>query len=265
MKGYIKALRLPVCIMGGTLVLVGYRLAHLPFSGHVWLQAIFSFLCMSVTMAWNDWRDRNHDAKKGKTFALESGRRYFVFVMAVLVIAITFGVIISLGGLKETVLVLAGLAVGLIYSEVRKWWIAPNLWVAVGSALPILFAPVYRNVFLLFLATACSIYAREILKDFEDIEVDEGYKGTLIQRAGKLSAMKVAAGTFFLSAIPLLAISGAGQVTQMVAALNCSAATVFLLNLGTPSVFGYANRAAKNFLDIRVALYMIAILVHWAP
>ena len=54
MLGYVKALRLPVCILGGLLVVVGYRLAGLGLSGAI-LPLVYTVVVASATMVWNDF------------------------------------------------------------------------------------------------------------------------------------------------------------------------------------------------------------------
>lgn len=266
MLGYVKALRLPVCVLGGLLVVVGYRLAGLELAGAT-LPLIYTILVASGTMVWNDWRDRHHDVLKGRTFALEAGKRYLVFAVVIWAICLVLATAILIRDPHQGILAFATLVAGLVYSETRMLPFVPNAMVAFVSASPALYAlPVTYNASVVFLATACAICAREIIKDMEDIGADEGYKWTLIQLAGERGAC-VAAGTLFiLSAVVLLHLKSGGISTVLVSGqIGENAIALLVLTLVLQLAPRVMAPAFKMILDVWVAYYLLIIVISGVP
>ncbi|MFA5926739.1 MAG: UbiA family prenyltransferase [Patescibacteria group bacterium] len=207
MKPIIKALRLPVCFMAGALVLAAFRISNLSVS-LTWLPSLATMLITSATMVWNDYCDRNHDAKKGKTTASEHSQLFLAFATAMWLIAL---VLVALALRQESrfsqpMIIL--IMVGLCYSAVRQIPLLPNLAVATAAALPALL-PVFvghtdPSLWILFASTFLAIHAREILKDFDDREHDPGYKWTLIQWLGEDRTKKIVICLLWLATLLVL-------------------------------------------------------------
>ncbi len=266
MLGYVKALRLPVCILGGLLVVVGYRLAGLGLSGAI-LPLVYTVVVASATMVWNDWRDRFHDVRKGRTFALQAGNKFLVFALSLWAVCLAFATLLLVGNLYQGILAFATLAAGLIYSETRMLLFVPNTMVALVSASPVLYAtPVTYNATMIFLATACAIYAREIIKDMEDIGADEGYKRTLIQLAGERVACVVVSGFLALSAILLLHLKLAGANTVLISGqVGENAIALLALTLALQLEPRVIAPLFKTILDVWVAYYLLVIAISGVP
>ena len=204
--GCLKALRLRVSLLAGGLTIVGFKVSY----GHIqdaWLPALATLLISGATMAWNDFRDRNHDRRKGKTFACDHPGEFLAFTL--LLWLLSLGVTSLLATRHPGFAVLAGLMIGagFLYSEIRRIPLMPNGVVAITAGSAVLF-PVFTGhysslvLWVLFGATFCGIYAREILKDFDDQEFDAGYKWTLPQigpqTARAVSILLFCAGTGLL-------------------------------------------------------------------
>jgi len=180
MMGWINALRPTTSMMAGILSIIGFSVTA--WHPNAWLIAIFVTIGTCATMVHNDWRDRYHDIKKNKDFALNAGA-WFLFY-DIMLWAVAIGMIPVLGR-NEPVFIAIALTIvvaGLLYSETRLIPILPQLIVAITSATPVLFgvlnAPCQRG-WSLFWATTLLIYASEILMDINDCGHDRGYKWTL--------------------------------------------------------------------------------------
>lgn len=193
---YIKAMRLPASILIGIFTLLGFRITSGTLAS-AYLPAVATFLIITATMAHNDLRDRFNDTRKGKSFAFDHPTEFKLFVIALWILAVT----ISLGlvYLNPLYLILSGLMVtsGLIYSETRLLPFIPNTLVALTVASAMLY-PVFDShqtnpiLWLFFTIIFLTIYAREILKDFDDKEIDLGYKWTLLEKYGQERAKAIA-------------------------------------------------------------------------
>jgi 4-hydroxybenzoate polyprenyltransferase len=224
--GYIKALRLPVCVLAGMLTLCGFQLA-IGSIRDAWLPALAVVVIASSTMAWNDYRDREHDRKKGKDFAFLNRWRFLAFGLglwfASVVLSLAIGVFESW---PMAYLALGITASGLVYSETRLVPFVPNALVALTAASPVLFpfAAGHHDfrLLLFYLAVTLAIHAREIAKDFDDAEIDPDYKWTLLQVVGQRQSLVVIEALLFC-VIPLLPppnqIGAAGVLMMMILAL----------------------------------------------
>lgn len=196
--GWIKVLRLPIVIAAGFLSIVSFRIAD--WDRNAYTIALFVVVAASATMAHNDWRDRFHDAKNGKDFALVHNSSFPVFVATLWGISLGLAAFLWRVQSSYGMLSVAMVTSGLIYSETRRIPFLPVLLVAATSASPALY-PILMSAskesWLLFSAAFLLIFGREILKDLDDFGHDSGYKWTLPHAIGTKRA-KVVSGLFLL-------------------------------------------------------------------
>ncbi|MCX6826425.1 MAG: UbiA family prenyltransferase [candidate division Zixibacteria bacterium] len=205
--GYIQALRLPVCLLAGMLTLCGFQLAVGSIQG-AWLPALVVVVIASSTMVWNDYRDREHDRKKGKDFACLNRWRFLAFGLTLWFVSIALSLAIGVfESWTMACLALGITASGLVYSETRLVPFVPNALVALTAASPVLFPLAAGHhdfrLLLFYLAVTLAIHAREIAKDFDDVDIDPGYKWTLLQRVGQRRSLVIIEALLFC-VIPLL-------------------------------------------------------------
>ncbi len=248
----IKALRPAICIFAGLLGILSFLLTHSTIN---WL-AIFGVIVVAcTTMAQNDWRDRLHDAKKGKDFALQNQKSFFVFLISLWVL-VTFIIVLSYFDNKNICLYLIAISfIGAIYSEIRRIPLLPMLSVAFTSASPALLPILHGVEFIiplkLFIITTCIILAREISKDIEDTAIDEGYKWTLPLKIGNQWAQAIAILFILISFAVLTKIS-------LFAALAFPFASFIIIIL---YIIDCRINYLRNYLDIVIVLVFIAILL----
>lgn len=181
LKLWIESFRLSVTIPAGLLVHVGSILAHQKTN---WILALEAFLVATFAMVQNDYIDRFHDLKKGKRFAYEH-KKEFIIVLCIGWITV-WGIALSLPTPNLSILIPV-ILISMFYSYSRKVMYVQTFCVAIASASPLIFVngnlvPLvfYDANALMFLSTFFGIFAREIVKDIEDAEIDVGYKYTPI-------------------------------------------------------------------------------------
>ena len=248
MKGYIKALRLPIVVMAGLLAITAFRVSA--WSTDAYLVALFIVIVASATMAHNDWRDKEHDARKGKTFALNHSKSFRAMVI-LLWFASLIGAI-GLWILNPWYGILSGLVIvsGLVYPETRRTPLLPALLVALTSASPALYAnPRNDKVLAIFLVSALLIFGREILKDLDDCSHDVGYKWTLPLAFGRRAAKFLA--SLITLVLPLVAIW---------VSMKTLAGAPFLLLSASCLILNKNHCSAKTLLDIGMATIIVVLL-----
>lgn len=186
--GYLKSVRPLACLFLGMVVLASFKISTGNISASAYRLAV-AIVCIGfATMAQNDLRDRWHDAKKGKRFALENEKPFKLFVIFLWAVAILVSCLASRTNINFIGFFSVLIIVGLVYSELRQVPMAPNLVMALYVGSPALL-PVFAGVrtiwlcWILFFGVTVVMFAREILKDFDDREIDPGYKWTLVQWA----------------------------------------------------------------------------------
>ena len=170
-----------------------FLLAILSFSFYgrlPWILALTVALCFALVsasiQAFNDYQDRNHDIKKGKTFAHHNPALLFDFWLLISSFAVIPMIAITEISANGAMLCAIVWVLGILYSFLQKFFIVQNIIVALCASLPALCGNAfygrpdidYRSslVFLLLLAI---IFVREVVKDIQDRKVDKGYKHTL--------------------------------------------------------------------------------------
>ena len=105
---------------------------------------VFWGLTMSI-MLFNDWVDREHDLKKGKSFANEHADeliRYWVRLSSVTAMAL---VVLSWYSVPVASLCAMVWIVGVLYSYIPHWYLVQNIIVALCSGAPALVGSCYRG------------------------------------------------------------------------------------------------------------------------
>ena len=240
-------------IFAGALVLVSFKISHLPINYKAWLCAITVVAIACATMVQNDWRDRVQDVKRGKRLAHDNPRKFFIFLLVMWTIAIAFSLVIIFMNNKLGLLALLMITSGLLYSETRKIVLAPILFVCVTGASSVLF-PVFAGynsfqTWLLFLAIFAVVFGREISNDLKDVFADKNYKWTLPQKLG----------TYYSKII-----AGISVILGLMMAVIISPKALIGLPLIIVAVFKMIKQsdqeAFRLFLDIGMALSIIAIV-----
>ncbi len=250
MGAWVKSLRLSVCFLASLLTVTGFRVAGLatPWAA---VAAVFFITC--ATMLQNDWRDKYHDSRKGKTLALQQQGAFLVWLLVFW--AVCGGLIIVAAvhnagvGIALAILALVGIA----YSETRRIPLVPVTLVSLASASPValpLFSGANPERFwLLFLSVSLVIFAREITKDLEDMHIDGDYKWTLPlalgdQRSRIIAAVAVVAGFLALANMSL---------TILPAASLMFVGAILLVRGARP-------RTSRKWLDVGMAFTILTLI-----
>jgi 4-hydroxybenzoate polyprenyltransferase len=253
---WIKSLRLSICAFVPVLVLIGFsRLCNLSFE-KAWLCGFAMLVIACATMVYNDWRDRFHDVRKGKTLAHTQPRKFFFFTVMIWLIAIVVSLAVYIDNPKLSVILWVAIALGLIYSETRKIPMVPIFIVSITSASPVLF-PLFLGhsspkMWLLFFVVGAIIFGRELIKDLEDVNVDHDYKWTLPLRVGtnfseRLAAACILVGWIFLSIISI----------KVFMALPLMLFAIYIL------IKRKEYSKSKKLLDINLAMGILIVCIYW--
>jgi len=229
---------------------------------------VIEFLAVSATMLWNDWYDREHDAKRGKTHALCAPRQYGGVAFALW----TSALVITMISFPDKPMVIAVIALqaiaSFIYGPARRIPMGSCLLVALTSAsgtlFPLWFEPlVYpERLWLLTASTFCLVVGRELLGDIRDAQWDQGYKQTLAVFRGT--------GVAFTTAISFFLLAGGGAILITQPGLRYLGANA-LLCIGltaVTSIKGIANfhdplmraTVVKRFVDVCIVVFLFDLL-----
>lgn len=169
---------------------------------------VFGLLTMSI-MTFNDYVDRDHDVKKGKTFARDYRDALWRFwrseALAVLVLLTALMYIAP----HVAAFCLLVWLVGLWYSFIPHWFLVQNVLVALCSGSPALCGMVNammwdaKSVATFTLFTALILFS-EVNKDIEDHTIDIGYKSTVPVKWGARPASLLLIMSVHLVALPFL-------------------------------------------------------------
>ncbi len=246
------------------LTIVGFRF-YQPVSWLLTIVTAFAFAGITGhIMTFNDFIDREHDRKKGKTFVSDHPGETLRYKFTLLGLTGLFVGYASSKSLSVAGFCVAVWAVGVLYSFIPRWYIVNNLVVGICSGAPALVGMAYIHVFdakplLLFLALVFIILTREVYKDMEDVDMDRGYKETIPGRQGHPAATIHL--TFYTIGWTLcLAIYGSCFQPQLL---------MFVFPAGALVTFSYGllfTRPArvvytKKILDWAVQVLLVIILI----
>jgi len=249
-KVWLKCLRLPICILASLLVIASFRVVTKEIP---WQAVLATFFITSATILQNDWRDRFHDARKGKMLALQHQKAFITWTITYWAMS---GGLIVLAVLHDhaigVVLALTAI-VGLVYSETRKIPLVPIMLVSLCSAtavtLPIVVGGNSEKLWLMSLSVFCIIFAREIMKDLEDAYLDRGYKWTFPLRIGERHSKTLATVTPVMGSAVAIKVS----LAALLGVPFILVAAILLVRGGGPST-------SKMVLDAGMTLIILALI-----
>ena len=247
---WVRAFRLPVCLLAAGLAVVGFRMSGIR---PLWSAVVATLLISCATMLQNDWRDRSHDCRKGKTLAIRHPQLFLRLVVAMWGISAVLSATVAMESWRIGSLLFGAILIGLVHPETRMIPMVPILLVAVASASPVLMAILAgagssKELWLIFFSAAPVIFGREVIKDLDDIHIDGGYKWTIPLAAGERKAKSIAAAAI---------AAGAG--------IALSVTTTVLPGTALALVGGFfllhhnERQTAKYCIDLGMALAIIAL------
>ena len=182
-----RAVRIVNSTMAALAVFVGASIATVSFATQwpVLIGMIAAFLVCAAGQIINDFFDFEIDLKKGKKKYESVTKENKQQLLWIAIVFFVIGNALALFINQNAFLIAIGITVLLIiYSSVlqKQKWLG-NLVVALGTALPLVFGAAVFGDFVVIVWLAASAFlanwAREIVKDVEDLEADEGKKTTL--------------------------------------------------------------------------------------
>ncbi len=214
MKGYIQLLRIKNCFLAVLsiiiVVLVAAKLdiASMPFI-EIFAASIVVFMFIGAGNTLNDYLDRDIDRKNHPNRPIPKG---LISPKAALWYSIILFIISIIGGfwlsIECMLIIVLNLGLMLVYEfKLKNIGLAGNLTISWLTASIFLFAAyavisIYPNilepVFYMFLLSFLATLGREIAKDIEDVEGDEG-RCTLPKKVGINKARYVSAMAFIFA------------------------------------------------------------------
>ena len=212
-RPYLRAVRPRMGLFAIVWTVAGY--SH--FGARVTLVAFVTILTVGLLtcgiVLLNDYCDRSHDQKKGRTLASEHPRNFLVYTIT-LWLLVGYGIFVIL---RDNLLAGGALAIiavlGVFYSWFRR---VPMLSAATVGAcyggLAVVAAAVAsrtRQPDALWggIAVAVFVFVRETLYDLEDRSIDAGYKHTLPVLIGPVNAQRVSAVCLIIALVLALVVS----------------------------------------------------------
>jgi 4-hydroxybenzoate polyprenyltransferase len=217
-----------------------------------WIPIFIAIAGMAI-MVQNDWRDRYHDLKKGKTFVITNESSFLLFTISLWIIS---AVLITIIWTKDTLWgITAGYLtlMGFVYSEARTLPIAPGLIVSQTAAGAVLFSFVKNpqpSLVLLYLATMFFIWGRETLKDIDDVDIDSGYKWTFPVNLGIKKSMRIVMLMYTVALFLMLFVS-----CKALFGIPLLLASVIMM------IMEKNHKLTKRIGDLGIALILISLLV----
>lgn len=258
---YFKALRPHQGVRAVLLTLVGFRVAS---HWNVWytiLVVLNVLITVGAIMVWNDYRDRVQDVLKGKSLAYDNPKKYLQFSIRLWCFSGILSAALLLFSYKAFLLAIGMNLIGCLYSvAIIKIPILPTFTVAGLSAAVTLYpacVPGGRNSTLPYLAliTFCLIFAREIMSDIGDVEVDREHKITIPMLLGEDGA-KVCV-LFALLAV----IGSALAASPIIGGTLAVGIFIYVREVVMYQLIADGYKEARGWLDLLNLLMMTAFLV----
>lgn len=192
LKGFITLLRPFNCLMASIAVLIGFLVSAGFFLlvNEIVLLMASAFLVCGAGQTINDIADYKIDKKIKPTRVLPAGvvslKEAKVFVVILFLIGNALALVVSITAFSVAVVFSLILFFYSVY--LKKWKYLGNLLIALSSAVPLIYGASIINNYLLvgwFAGAAFfASYSREVIKDFEDIELGERDKTSLPVKFG---------------------------------------------------------------------------------
>ncbi len=204
-----RAVRIVNSFMAALAVFVGASIALAGFAIQwpVLIAMIAAFFVCAAGQIINDFFDFAIDLKKGhkkyESVNKENKQQLLWIAIVFFIIGNALAFLIN----QNAFLIALGISVLLIiYSSIlqKQKWLG-NLVVALGTALPLVFGAAVFGDFVVIAWLAASAFlanwAREIVKDVEDLEADQGHKMTLPMLFKMSTIDSVVASLVFLAIV----------------------------------------------------------------
>ncbi|MBI5553924.1 MAG: geranylgeranylglycerol-phosphate geranylgeranyltransferase [Candidatus Diapherotrites archaeon] len=194
LRDYLALLRPLNCLMAGVSALIGAFLGNgVFFSVELGFVFLSVFLICGAGQAINDVYDYETDRKTHSDRSIAGGRitqQQGMLLSGVLFLAgLAFAWLINLNAFSIALLFV--FLLNFYAQSMKKSKPLGNLVVSAGTAAPLVFGATLHGNYALPLLLAGSAffanYARELIKDFEDLAQDQGHKRTLPMRYPRLS------------------------------------------------------------------------------
>jgi len=205
----IKTSRSTAGIYAGLLVYISFSFhQNIPLLVCVLTGLAFCGLTMSI-MTFNDWVDREHDRKKGKTFASEHPKHLLRYWWSVNGVTGALLAVVAWYNIWTAFFCALVWLLGLLYSYIPHWYIVQNLVVAICAGSPALCGMIYfgkttPSTIWTFLIFTVLLFVNEVYKDIEDQGVDPDYKETMPVHIGHTLTVVRLIGICFVVMVPFL-------------------------------------------------------------
>ncbi len=253
-------------VYGFCWTIVGYRII-LPIPWTVaLLNAVIVALITGTIMMYNDHIDRHRDKEDGKPFASKHPdeiKLCWKLLSGLIVILMFWLATINTRAALFSALVWVS---GTLYSWVPHWFVVQNLIVAACSASPVLCGSVAMGQWNEWcLSTSAILFSlitmSEIIKDFEDMQFDVGYKATIPLHSTLIAVRTVTAIISFT--LPLVWYTFGWKASIMLAIplcwINGDLSVLFAQGrtLPNPDVIQHANRV----VDATILLFSLMAIM----
>lgn len=198
--GYIETLRPGNCIIAAIAAYIGFAVAfeQIYFNWQIAVAMCAAFLICGAGQAINDYFDREVDAKIRPEKAIPSGKARPKAVFLLSIVLFAAGVLLAYPlPLEAFLIAIVSVLLLFSYSACLSRYKYLGNWIVAGEmALTLIFGAAivgnYSVVVLLAISALFAGVAREITKDFEDLEADKGVKKSLPMLVGeKIAKLKV--------------------------------------------------------------------------
>ncbi|MDO8427950.1 MAG: UbiA family prenyltransferase [Candidatus Diapherotrites archaeon] len=269
---YLKLLRPFNCILGSLAVWIGYTIAvHalLIPTISVLLAMLVVFLICGAGQVINDFFDVELDRKLNSEKPLPSGKISLQNAFSYSIGLFVIGNILAffLGFTQFLIAVVFSVLLILYAWKISKNYKYIGNWVvALGTAFTLIYGASLANNYVLVIYFALSALfanlSRELIKDLEDVEKDQGFKKTLPMLLPK-KEVKIYIGFFyFVSAILAFAVYVLFSLNFYFLILLGITILIFILSLKETvhENFKLAQRYSKNGMAIALLAFLVSVL-----
>lgn len=253
---YLVAMRPASGIFSFIIVLISFKGINFSLNQIISV-ALTEMVIVSYVMAQNDLDDYETDLLKGKDFVKNNKLAFSQFVLILRLIALFFAVSLVFANVNFALLALFHLFVGAYYSKTRHLPIINNLAVAITAAsssiFPLMVGHFSKTSLAITISVFLIIFAREIIKDIEDLGHDLN-KITIPILLEKHTSIVIAS---VLIIIALGILTPLLQASQIILSAGLSVLIILAAIFVLISIFT-ANIHSKTYtLDLGVAIFLV--------